>query len=227
MAALATLEANRTTASTLLAPIDSPNSTTPQTTQARQRGINGLHRGEARPRPQTVPEVEPSERGEEDERNQADPLLEADQGQLASKVTPADDGEASRVRSELGRGLVQRVDQLVALVGDISLATHLQILKRDLSRCHDALKGYPSEGDFLSIVTLVESAMAQLKWKQFTRPQLDTIRQALDIGYRQVHVRFEDYEKARTLFRTNQVNATPRIDLDSLNLEDLADGEEG
>lgn len=173
---------------------------------------------------QTGLDVDPAEQGDEEEQNQGG-TTEAGQGRAEKAKDRIEDGEGSRIRSERARDLVQRVDQLLLLVGDVSLASHLGLLKRDLSECHGALKDHPSESNYLSIVTLIESAIAQLKWKQYTRPQLAVIRQALDIGYRQVRVRFEDYEKARILFSQNHVDATPRIDLESLKWEDIADEE--
>lgn len=136
------------------------------------------------------------------------------------------DGDAVRVRSELARDLIQRVHESLPLVGDVSLATHVNLLKRELSRCHDALKNHSSERAYLSIITLVESAMAQLKWKQYTRPQLEAICQALEIGYRQVRIDFADYEYARSLFSQQNVDATPRIDLGAVKWEDITDDDE-
>lgn len=174
---------------------------------------------------QTRLEVSPSERGNEDERNKAN-SIEADEKRNGKEPQRMEDGEGSRIRSELARDLIHRVNQLLPLVGDVALATHVGLLKRDLSRGHDLLKDHPGERNFLSIVTLVESALAQLKWKQYTNSQLETIRQVLDMGYRQVRVNFNDYETARNLFSRKSVDATPRIDLDSLTLKDLTDDEE-
>lgn len=173
----------------------------------------------------TVLDVGPAERGDEEERNQAAPL-DIDQGQERKKLRAIEDGEGSRVRSELARDLVQRLDQLLPLVGDVSLATYIGLLKRDLSRCHDALGNHPGESNYLSVVTLVESAMSQLKWKQYGEKQLMTIRQALEVGYRQVRVDFGDYEKVCAQFSRQNVDPTPRIDLESLTREDLACEEE-
>lgn len=173
---------------------------------------------------QTALDVDPAERGDEDQRNQAAPL-EVDRGQEERRSEVIEDGEGGRVRSEVARDLVQRVNQLLPLIGDVTLAANIGLLKRDLSQCHDKLNGHPSESDYLSIVTLVESAMTQLKWKQYTRSQLQAICEALNIGYRQVRVRFEDYEKARDLLSMKNVDSTPRIDLESLKWEDLADDE--
>jgi hypothetical protein len=118
----------------------------------------------------TVTDIDPAEKGNEDDRNRAE-AVEADDEQSVTELATVDDGEGIRVRSELARDLVNRVDALIPMVGDVALATNIQLLKRDLSRCHDALAGYPSESNFLSIVTLIESATAQKKWKQYTQPQ--------------------------------------------------------
>jgi hypothetical protein len=78
----------------------------------------------------------------------------------------------------------------------------------------------------LSIIALVESAMSQLKWKQYTRPQLEAICQALEIGYRQVGIGFADYEWARSLFSHQHMDAAPRIDLGAVKWEDITDDDE-
>jgi hypothetical protein len=176
-------------------------------------------------RSETAQVIEPFERGDDKARNRTEPAKTPRNGS-AEILKIQNDGEAVRVRSELARDLIERVSQLRPLVGDVSLATNIGLLKRDLTRCHDALKNYPAERNYLSIVTLVESAMAQLKWKQYTGQQLEAIRQALDIGYRQVKVGFADYEKARTLFSQQNVDATPRIDLEALKWEDITDDDQ-
>jgi hypothetical protein len=210
---------------TMTVAVDADQLTSPRTPPVkphRKGAAPAWHR--RRSTPQTGLDVDPAERGDEEEQNQAS-TPEADQGRTAKEQERIEDGEGGRVRSEQARGLVQRVDQLLPLIGDVSLATHITLLKRDLSRCHDALNDHPGETNYLSIVTLVESAMTQLKWRQYTRPQLEAIRQVLDIGYQQVWVRFEDYEKARTLLSRSKVDVTPRIDLESLKWEDIADEE--
>ncbi len=58
-----------------------------------------------------------------------------------------------------------------------------------------------------------------------TAPSLEMIRRVLDIGYRQVWVRFEDYEGARLGFLQQKIDPTPRINLDLLKWEDIADEE--
>lgn len=222
------IEAYDTPTTTLSVPADAEilRQTSPCIPRPQPRGTRKFP-GPARPSigAHTAPDVDPAEMGDEDERNQVS-IAELDRGHSAAAKEPADDGEGGRVRSELARDLLHRVDQLVPLVGDVALATNIELLKRDLSRCHDVLLAHPSESDFLSIVTLVESAMNQLKWKQYTRSQLEAIRQAFDIGYRQVRVGFSDYERARTLVAANALETTPRIDLASLNWEEITDGEE-
>lgn len=172
----------------------------------------------------TGPHVEPDERGNKELYNEAEYLDGVHL--VATEETPGDDGQAARVRSELARQLLGRVEQLSPLVGDVSLPTNIQLLKRDLSRCHDALRHHPTESNFLSIITLVESAVTQTRWKEYSRSQLDRIRSAFEVGYRQPHVDYDDYDRIRRAFGVDGIDTHPRIDLESLSLEDLADAEE-
>lgn len=130
---------------------------------------------------------------------------------LLRPATPILIGVSVMIRSDLARALIERVKQLVPLVGDASIATQICLLKRDLSLCHDALRWHPAERNFLSIVTLIESAMAQLKWEQYSCTQLNVFNKALNIGCRQMRVTFADYKNVRILFSQQKVDATPRI----------------
>ena len=141
--------------------------TSPRTPSVKSRQERAVAAGPRRRwAPRTDLDIDPAERGDEEEQNKAG-TSEVDQGRTEKEPERAEDAEGGRVRSERARDLVQRVSQLLPLVGDVSLATHISLLKRDLSRCHDALKDYPDESNYLSIITLVESAMTQLKWKPF------------------------------------------------------------
>src|SRR4051812_15506173 len=117
------------------------------------------------------------------------------------KKTPAlDSPEAARLRIETAHALVKRVEQLFPLVGDVSLATHLALLLRDLARCYKLLRDHPSETNFLSIVALVEMALIGSKLRRFDRVYLEAIRQALQIGCRKTRVRTDDVEAVREQF---------------------------
>jgi hypothetical protein len=150
----------------------------------------------------------------------------ANRGSTMKKTPEIDVTEGSRLRSETARGLVQRVEQLLPLVGDVSLATHLALLLRDLARCYKLLNDHPSETNFLSIVALVEMALTGPKLRRFDRAYLEAIRQALEIGCRESRVRAEDVESVREQFRQKQIDTVPRIDLASLKPEDLTDDDE-
>ncbi len=165
------------------------------------------------------------ERHDEEERNQAR-APEEEEKQTSSPEMAANADGGGRVRREQARELSQRVDQLLLLLGDLSLATHIGLLKRDLSRCHDALRDYPDESNYLSIITLVESALTQLKWKQYTRSRLQAIHKALDIGSRQVRVSFADYEKVQQLLSDANVDASPRLDLEAVSWNEIANEED-
>jgi hypothetical protein len=116
---------------------------------------------------------------------------------------------------------------MLTLNGDISLATEIALLKRQLSSCHDLLGDHPSETNYLSIVCLVESALTGLKFRHFDRPRLEALRRALDVGCRNPEVQYQDVKMVRQLFQQEKVDIMPRIDLLSLTPEDLEDdGEE-
>ncbi len=155
------------------------------------------------PRILTGAVVEAEERGDEEVANEARPIGPA--ARQRAQRAPQYDSEAARRRSELARDLLGRTEQMMPLIGDPGLAVNIRLLKKDLAGCHDRLKDSPSESDFLSVVTLVESAIATRKWKEYTRDFLEQIRSAIDIGYRQSHVGFEDYDQVRRQFLAGSV----------------------
>jgi hypothetical protein len=134
--------------------------------------------------------------------------------------------ERPATRSDLALQLLGHVERLSALLGTIPLATEVQLLKRDLSRGHDVLRP-GGETNFLSVVTLVESALACLTWKQYTPEVVDALRQAFSAGTRIAPFTFDDYDSVRRLFSERGIAVVPSVDLDSLEPEDLDDGQEG
>ena len=134
--------------------------------------------------------------------------------------------EQPTTRTELARQLLGQVERLTAQLGTVSLATEIQLLKRNLARGHDLLRA-AGETSFLSVVTLVESALACLTWKQYTTQVVDTLRQGFTAGTRDAPFRFNDYDAVRRLFAERGVLTVPVIDFDSLEAEDLEDGREG
>ncbi len=134
--------------------------------------------------------------------------------------------ERPATRADLARQLLARVERLPALLGTVLLATEVQLLKRDISRGHDVLRPV-GETNFLSVVVLVEAALAGLTWKQYTPEIVDALRQAFAAGTRQEALTFDDYEAVRKLFRERGISVAPTIDLDALDPEDLDDGQEG
>src|SRR5438045_137227 len=109
--------------STMTIAVDADQLTSPRTlpTKPRRKGVAPAV-PRRRPALQTGLDVDPAERGDEEEQNQAG-TPEADQGRAAKEQERIEDGEGGRVRSEQARDLVQRVNQLLPLVGDVSLAT--------------------------------------------------------------------------------------------------------
>lgn len=135
--------------------------------------------------------------------------------------------ERPATRADLARQLLARAERLPALLGTVPLATEVQLLKRDLSRGHNVLRASPGELSFLSVVTLVESALACLTWKQYTHEIVEALRLAFAAGTREAPFTFADYDAVRRLFEERGILTVPAVDLDSLDPEDLDDGKEG
>jgi hypothetical protein len=127
-------------------------------------------------------------------------------------------------RPELARQLLARVDRLEARLGDVSLATEIQLLKRELARGHAVLTR-PEDNNYLSVVCLVEAALASLTWKLYTPVVLSALRRAFSAGTRNGAFTYEEYAALRRHFRESDIPVGPTIDLDSPDAE--AEGEDG
>ncbi len=88
-------------------------------------------------------------------------------------------------RADLARQLLARVDRLEARLGDVSLAAEIQLLKRGLARGHAGLSDRPEDNNYLSVVCLVEAALASLTWKQYTPEVLAALHRAFAAGTRE------------------------------------------
>jgi len=200
----------------------STHSRTPESSQNGSMAAVGERRpGLAR----TASGVHSDERGDEKLRDYG--CLREKQGDAEKPVSPVEDeATAVRERSEVAREVVYRIDELVPLIGEVAFVTPLQSLKRSLSRAHDVLAGRPSENVFLSVVTLMESALAQRKWKEYTKDQLLLLPTAADLTYRKTRISFDDYERLLRDFAEQFTTVGPRIDLDAFEIVDLADDEE-
>jgi hypothetical protein len=134
--------------------------------------------------------------------------------------------ERPTTRADLARLLLSRVERLPALLGAVPLATEVQLLKRDLSRGHEVLRP-AGEASFLSVVTLVESALTCLTWKQYTPVVVAALREAFAAGTREGAFTITDYDAVRRLFAERGIPTVPAIDLDALEPEDLDNGQGG
>jgi hypothetical protein len=112
-------------------------------------------------------------------------------------------------RAALARQLLARVDRLSSRLGDISLAADIQLLKRDLVRGHAILSTRPEDNNYLSVVTLVEGALASLTWKGYTPGVLDALRRAFSAGVSEGEFNFEAYDAIRQDFRTSGIPTGP------------------
>lgn len=132
--------------------------------------------------------------------------------------------ERPATRAELARQLLARVDRLEARLGDVSLATEIQLLKRELARGHAVLTG-PEDNNYLSVVCLVEAALASLTWKLYTPVVLAALRRAFSAGTRDGAFTYEEYAALRRHFRVSDIPVGPTIALDTPDAE--TEGEDG
>jgi hypothetical protein len=127
-------------------------------------------------------------------------------------------------RADLARQLLARVDRLAPRLNEVSLAAEVQLLKRELARGHPVLSARPEDNNFLSVVTLVEAALASLTWKNYTSGVLDLLRQAFSAGLHEGEFTFEEYDAIRRQFKASGIPTGPTIDLSSPDLEEDEDG---
>jgi hypothetical protein len=118
-------------------------------------------------------------------------------------------------RADLARQLLARVKRLAPRLGDVSLAAEMRLLKRELVRGHAILSGRPEDNNYLSVVTLVEGALASLTWKGYTPGVLDALRRAFSAGVREGGFPFEEYDAICQDFKTSGISIGPTIDLTS------------
>jgi hypothetical protein len=121
-------------------------------------------------------------------------------------------------RPELARQLLARADRLAPRLGDISFAAELQLLKRELARGHRLLSS-PEDTNYLSVVTLVEGALASLTWKKYTPQILDALRLAFSAGTHEAPFTFEQYNAIRQHFKTSGIAIGPILELTPSTLE--------
>lgn len=125
----------------------------------------------------------------------------------------------SATRADLAHQLLGRVDRLAIRLGDVSVAAEIQLLKRELVRGHRVLSARPEDNNFLSVVTLVEAALASLTWKGYTPVVLDALRRAFSSGLRDGDFPFEEYDAIRGYFKASGISTGPTLELPAPGLE--------
>lgn len=127
-------------------------------------------------------------------------------------------------RADLSRQLLTRIDRLTPRLGDVSLAAEVQLLKRDLVRGHAVLSARSEDNNFLSVVTLVEAALASLTWKAYTPAILDALRQAFVTALHDGEFTLEEYDTIRRHFKASAIPTGPAPNLTAPGVEEVVDG---
>lgn len=173
------------------------------------------------PKGQTALRVDDTEQGQEDARDSFH------ERRSAPAATPAAAGTSGEIaRSALAKELLTLLESVEHSLGQPACATPMQLFKRQLARCHVELDGVQSEADSLSIVSLIESSLAGLTWKQYTLERLAAVRQALQLAYEKPRLTYDDYQAVRRAFRQQGIETAPTLDLAVLDTEGWDDEEE-
>jgi hypothetical protein len=111
--------------------------------------------------------------------------------------TSAGDVErAAATRKEVAEKLCATLDRFKSSHGPLKAVVALELLKRELSRSHEVLGPLLSEGDFLSIIVLVETVLGSKDWKDLSKQELTALRSTLAIGMTEPRVTFDHYNHA-------------------------------
>ncbi|MSR56248.1 MAG: hypothetical protein EXS05_01055 [Planctomycetaceae bacterium] len=126
-------------------------------------------------------------------------------------------------RARFAERLVELIDRTRHSVGRLEFASDLQLLKRDLSRCHNLSKTSASDVIFQSLVTDVESSLASTGWREITASQLAVIREVIFCAYRLPGLDVAFLREAREKMTKAGIETIPRVDLLSLKIDDDSD----
>jgi hypothetical protein len=152
----------------------------------------GEGEGDDRPvsesRDRTVARINRQERGD---RRIKDLYAPAD----GTSSATGDEEVAASTRKETAGQLAKAIRRVIAAYGSASMATAFQLLRRELSKCHDSLGPLPSESNFLSITTLVEMELGNKSWQQVSQEELNALKRAIDLGVSEPRVTYDHFNQ--------------------------------
>jgi len=137
-----------------------------------------------KPESRTDPNVRRSEKGDENKKDVSSPGENVDAALAGSAVT---------IRKNLATALAEAIRQVISSHGKPKMALALQLLKRQLAKDHETLRPYKTEGDFLSIIVLVEAVLGNRDWKEISKEELTALRSEIRIGEKDPLVTYNHY----------------------------------
>jgi hypothetical protein len=126
-------------------------------------------------------------------------------------------------RQSLARRLVDCLDRLRSTSQKSKRLVESAVIKRILALCHTELRESPSEVDFLSFVTLFESAIEETTWIKLESYQLREIHKLLIQAANENRLDYNYYTTAIRVFRGNLIKSLPSFEID---FDEDEDGEE-
>jgi hypothetical protein len=131
---------------------------------------------------------------------------------------------AAALRREIAERVSKAVGKVMSSCGTVRMAADLELLKRELSRCHDVLRPHPTEGDFLSIVVLVESELGIKPWRDISKQELAALKSAIDLGVKLPRVTFDEFNRTFRTLNASGWATGPKLELGEVG-EDLEEEE--
>ena len=123
------------------------------------------------------------------------------------------DADANR-RKDLAGRLADAISRVLENHGRAKMASALQILKQELSRSHDVLVALSGEGDYLSIVVLLEQELGNRDWKEISKQELACLKTVVEIGVKEPRVTYDHYNQAFRRLNASGWRTGPVIEFD-------------
>lgn len=155
----------------------------------------------------TLPQIAGGERGDLKARDAAGV-------QTGPALSAALVGETAEQRREMAGRLCELMTRVVSNCGRVRMAADIELLKRELARCHEVLGQTGLESDYVSIITLVEASIASMDWKHATKDQLRRVNEILTVGRDTTPVTFDHFNKALKVLRGHMLPTGPSFEID-------------
>jgi hypothetical protein len=133
---------------------------------------------------------------------------------LIGGVSALATNEAINRRVAVASELTTLAGRVVASFGKPKMTADLLLLQKALSNAHGQMQGLRSERDYVSIVSLAEASLQNLKWKEVSKPALEQVLAALRMGTEQKAMSYDEVNRQAHAFRARGLQTLPIFEND-------------